>query len=116
MGIYTLENKEVATILFHMSVMRKAVKKGLKRTYGLLGHKAYIKSYDSVVEKLKTLTSDEGETYILQLDDQEDEIYKSFMKWYVNELEKDLDDKTDEQAKEGLLLLKKIVHDMAITA
>lgn len=116
MKTYTLENKEVATLLFHMSVMRKAVKKGFKKTYGLLGHKPYMKRYDSVVEKLKALTSNEGETYLLQLDDQEDEMFQNFLKWYVAELEKNLGDQPDEEAEEGLLLLKKIIHDIAITA
>lgn len=116
MKTYTLENKEVATLLFHMLVMRKAVKKGFKKTYGLLGHKQYMKRYDSVVEKLKALTSNEGETYLLQLDDQEDEMFQTFLKWYVAELEKNLGDQPDEEAEEGLLLLKKIIHDIAITA
>lgn len=116
MKTYTLENKEVATLLFHMSVMRKAVKKGFKKTYGLLGHKPYMKRYDSVVEKLKALTSNEGETYLLQLDDQEDEMFQNFLKWYVAELEKNLGDQPDEEAEKGLLLLKKIIHDIAITA
>ncbi len=116
MKTYTLENKEVATLLFHMSVMRKSVKKGFKKTYGLMKHKTYIKTYDSIVEKLKSIASDEGETYNLQLDDQEDEMFQNFLKWYVAELEKNLGDQPDEEAEEGLLLLKKIIHDIAITA
>lgn len=116
MRTYTLENKEVATLLFHMSVMRKSVKKGFKKTYGLLKHKTYIKTYDSIVEDLKELASNEGEKYFLNLDEQENEMFQDFLKWYVVELEKDLGDQPDEQAEEGLLLLKKIVHDMAITA
>lgn len=114
MKTYTLENKEVATLLFHMSVMRQAVKKGFKKTYGLLKHKTYIKTYDSIVEKLKSIASNEGETYNLQLDDQEDEMFQNFLKWYVGELEKDLGDQVTDEQEEGLLVLKKIVHELEV--
>ncbi|OIJ22060.1 hypothetical protein BKP45_05125 [Anaerobacillus alkalidiazotrophicus] len=106
-----LTSEELALMLVHLKMMRKAVKKGLKKTYGLFGHREKMKLYDEILEYISTMDLEEDQE--LQLSDEHHDMLVSFMTWYVEELEKGIDNSDDEH-RNALATLKAITEKMKL--
>jgi hypothetical protein len=89
-----LERSELAILVLHMNLMRKAIKKGFKSNYGLLEGRKKIKLYDSIKERfeseLKEHTEEELELQndVFVLVDEEINMTSSFLTWYLEEIKK----------------------------
>jgi hypothetical protein len=91
-----LERSELAILVLHMNLMRKAIKKGFKSNYGLLEGRKKIKLYDSIKERfeseLKEHTEEELELQNDVIDfvlvDEEINMTSSFLTWYLEEIKK----------------------------
>jgi len=88
--LVSLKTKEEATILFHMSIMRKSVKKGFKKTYGKEG-KQHLKTFDDIHSTFKSQVEIDGlEQTEYYFDQEEIVLLLNFIDWYIPELEKSL--------------------------
>jgi hypothetical protein len=91
-----LERSELAILVLHMNVMRKAIKKGFKASYGLLEGRRKVKLYDSVKSRLeiefKQHTNEnlnpQSDVINFVLIDDEINMISSFLNWYVEEIKK----------------------------
>jgi hypothetical protein len=92
-----LERSELAILVLHMNIMRKAIKKGFKSNYGLLEGRKKVKLYDTIKERfeseLKEHTEEEevdqqNDAIQFVLIDDEINMISSFLTWYLEELKK----------------------------
>jgi hypothetical protein len=91
-----LERSELAILVLHMNVMRKAIKKGFKSIYGLLEGRKKVKLYDTIKERFESELKEHIEEELeLQNDaiqfvliDDEINMISSFLTWYLEELKK----------------------------
>lgn len=102
-----LTSEELKLLVLHLHLMRKAVKKGFKKTYGLFGYKEKMKLYDGIIEYTNELNLEEDQELVLN--DDLHEMLVSFMEWYVEELENGLDH-SDQQQVTALETLKGITE------
>lgn len=102
-----LTSEELVLLVLHLNLMRKAVKKGFKKTYGLFGHKEKLKVYDEILEYISELDLEQDQE--LQLSDEHHDMLVSFLVWYLKELEKGMDVK-DETQVNALETLKGIAE------
>ncbi len=100
-----LTSSELAMLVLHLNLMRKAVKKGFKKTYGMFGFKGKMKLYDGVLEYISELDIEQDQE--LQLSDEHHEMLVSFLEFYVPELEKGMD-VSDEKQVNAIDILKSI--------
>lgn len=84
-----LTSEELAILVLHLNLMRKAIKKGFKKTYGMFGYKAQMKIYDGILEYLSELDIEQDQK--LMLSDEHHEMLVSFLEWYKDELARGMD-------------------------
>lgn len=98
--IINLDAKEMATLVLHMTISRKNVKRGFKSNYGTKEGREVLASYDEV----KAALSD-----VLKLDQEHEEVaeglhevhfnikevdmLKSYLKWYNTKVEDSIGEK-----------------------
>jgi len=92
--VFKVNKQQLAALVLHMSIMRKNVKKGLKSNYGSKEGKELVKVFDQIKEQLQealltlevTPEEDTQET-ILLFEENELILMRSFLSWYVTEIE-----------------------------
>ncbi|MGG5253520.1 hypothetical protein ACQYAD_08495 [Neobacillus sp. SM06] len=82
----SLERSEIAILVLHMNIMRKPIKKGFKSNYGLKEGRRLIKEYDSLKLQLEDKINQEEETQIFIWNENEINMLRSFLNWYVLEI------------------------------
>lgn len=103
----TLEREELGLLVLHMSVMRKAIKKGFKATYGLLDGRKKLKLFDEIKDKLSSDFDEDMDIFIFYLAADEIDMLASFLNWYVKELSKSTEE-LDAENKEILKILEQV--------
>jgi hypothetical protein len=90
-----LERSELVILVLHMNVMRKAIKKGFKSSYGLLEGRKKVKLYDTIKERFESELKEHTEEVDQQNDaiqfvliDDEINMISSFLTWYLEEIKK----------------------------
>ncbi|HHY22551.1 MAG TPA: hypothetical protein GX525_11910 [Bacilli bacterium] len=106
-----LKSEELITLLYHLSIMRKPFKKGIKKKHSKQEVKEFVSTYQSVLDKLEQVDQD-LELHEIQLENEEVELLRTFLPWYIGELEKEL----GEEQHQGLDILKTINHMLLIPA
>lgn len=82
-----LNHSQTATLLLHMNIMRKPIKKGFKSNYGLLEGRKQLKLYDEIKDRIQNdLECFELEIYTLPLTKDQLNMLQSFVNWYVLEI------------------------------
>jgi hypothetical protein len=100
-----LTNVEAATIVLHMSIMRKNIKKGFKKNYGIFEGKKYLKIYDGIVNSIGEEVDEEFETIYIDLNEKEQELLYSFLDFYLKQL-------SSQAEKEGLRAEKEETYQL----
>lgn len=101
-----LKKIEMATLVLHISIMRKNVKKGFKSRYGKKEGKELLNHFDDLkkclVDGLKGL-EDENNYYekIIEFSERNITILSEFLNWYVSEVKLEIGDhEMDKEDKE----------------
>lgn len=89
--ILELDKEEMAILIFHMSLMRKNVRKGFKSNLGKT-YKEALFSYDKVKETVNEALEGAGEevNQTFNLETKEIDMLLSFLEFYIAELNKHL--------------------------
>lgn len=107
-----LKKVEIATLVLHMAIMRKNVKKGFKSNYGKQKGEEVLNAYDELKDRLnKELESMDESQSERSIDFSKPNIVvlSSFLDWYVLEVELELADKNiNKEDKEQLQILSEI--------
>jgi hypothetical protein len=118
--ILRIEQQETGTLLLHMAIMRKSVRKGFKKNYGSDSIEV-LRSYDEVKETLiRVLEGDSAAAwYDLHFNIKEVEMLHSFLNFYTEELQKTFDNapkisEEDTQQIQALNNIKIKVNEMRI--
>ena len=88
-NIITMTQEEGSILLLHMAAMRDAIKKGLKRNYGILESRKLVKQYDEIKDMIgEELTENEmvHREIRLTLNIQQHELLNSFLTFYTEAL------------------------------
>jgi hypothetical protein len=116
--ILRIEQPETGTLLLHMAIMRKSVRKGFKKNYGSNSIEV-LRSYDEVKETLiRVLEVDNAAAwYDLHFNIKEVEMLHSFLDFYTKELQNTFDNapkisKEDTQQIQALNNVKTKVNEM----
>lgn len=115
--ILQLNNKEMAALVLHMSIMRKNVRKGFKSNYGN-DSKKVIASYDEVKNTVATAleTTHEDDSCYLHFNIKEVDMLFSFLEFYVMQLHDTLDFKKisseDNEQIECLKMIKSKTEEL----
>lgn len=75
---------EKSILGLHMKIIRKNIKKGFKKNYGSKQGKELINQYDLILSRLEI---EKEEETILSLDLDQDNLLKSFLNWYITQLQ-----------------------------
>ena len=98
---------EVVILSFHLSVMRKPVKKGLKKNYGLFEGKRKMKVYDAAMNKINAIDS-EQEQHVIEFTEDEGAMLQQFLAFYTNELKATSDNPEEVEQDETFIILSQI--------
>lgn len=82
----SLERSELAILVLHLNIMRKAIKKGFKANYGHFEGRNKLKLYDSLKERFESQLNEETDPIYFDLNAQEVDMLHSFMYWYVSKI------------------------------
>lgn len=82
----TLNQLEEATLLLHMTAIRKNVKKGFKKAYESQEAKQNLMIYDKVIESLKSSCLGESAATVYYFESEEINMILSFLNFYIPEL------------------------------
>ncbi len=91
--------------------MRKPFKKGIKKKHSKAEVKDFVATYQSILDKLEEVDQ-EAELHEINLENDEIELLRSFLPWYIGELEAEI----NEEQQQGLDILKTINHMLLIPA
>lgn len=104
-----LERSELAILVLHLNIMRKPVKKGFKSNYGPFEGRKKLKVYDEIKERFQDNLSEEIDPVLIDLDEQELIMMKSFINWYVLEIKLSAEAKgTNIEHEEQIMILESI--------
>lgn len=118
--ILLMQQKEMATLLLHMTIMRKNVRQGFKKNYGTKEGKEVLASYDEVkttLSEILKLEEEAGEVLegpqVLHFNIKEIEMLDSFLTFYNKEVNESLGDKNIHQKdREQIDTLKEIKEQL----
>ena len=107
-----LKKVEVATLILHMAIMRKNVKKGFKSNYGKQQGKEILNAYDELKDhlaaELESMDESQSERSI-DFSEPNIVVLTSFLDWYVLEIELELaDNNINKEDKEQVQILSEI--------
>lgn len=118
--ILRIEQQETGTLLLHMAIMRKSVRKGFKKNYGSNSIEV-LRSYDEVKETLINVLERDNcaAWYDLHFNIKEVEMLHSFLDFYTKELQKTFDNapkisEEDTQQIQALNNIKIKVDEMMV--
>lgn len=107
--ILNLDNTEIAVLLLHMSISRRNVSRGLKKTYNARRLKEIMNSYDEVIKTLEETVDDEDkDRHILHFNIREIDMVEAFLKWYTVNL-KDTLKKANNKNEEDHMQLNSLI-------
>lgn len=109
--VLKLDRLELATLVLHMNIMRKSVKKGFKANYGLLEGRKKIKLYDDIKEKISEGYDEEMDIVIFPFSVDEIDMLSSFMNFYVQELKLAAEIETFNTEDNEVLRVLEIIKD-----
>lgn len=109
--ILQLEKKEMASLVLHMAIMRKNVRKGFKKNYGNEA-KEVLSSYDEVkktmIQVLEKMGEQEGKKE-LHFNIKEIDMLQSFLGFYIEKVEEEIKlNKMSEEDRDQIECLKSI--------
>lgn len=118
--ILLMQQKEMATLLLHMTIMRKNVRQGFKKNYGTKEGKEVLASYDEVkttLSEILKLEEEAGEVLegpqVLHFNIKEIEMLDSFLTFYNKEVNESLGDKKlHDKDREQIETLKEIKEQL----
>lgn len=105
--------EELATLLYHLSIMKKPFKKGIKKKHSKEEANEIVANYNSILDKLQQIDVEE-DLHEIEFEHKEIELLQGFIPWYILELEEKLTDTEKEQLEEGLDILKTINNMLLI--
>lgn len=109
-----LKKIEIATLILHMAMIRKNIKRGFKINYGKQDGKELLKVYDGIKEKLVEkvdVIEDEDSEFILnfELSKEELNMLLSFLDFYLLKIQSEIGEhKLNEEDEEQINILKDI--------
>lgn len=102
--ILNIKNVEAATLVLHMSIMRKSFRNLLKKNYKQQKDD-YLESYDYVLQEAAYVLENHLEAYQVHLNISDLQVLTEFLNAYTNKAKKELESHLKEQDREQLHVL-----------
>lgn len=118
----TFKKIEIATLILHMSLMRKSIKKVFKSNYGKKDGKELLNVYDSIKDLLvleieQIEDQDEELEKIILLNDQQYNLLIQFLSSYLFEIELELEgNKISDENKQHIEILFQVKEKLGLVA
>lgn len=105
-----LERSELAILVLHMNIMRNPIKKGFKSNYGPFEGRKKLRLYDEIKERFQDNLSEEIDPVLIDLNEQELIMLKSFVNWYVFEIKLSAEEKGSNIEKEEQIMILESIN------